>query len=198
MIAQVEGPVVSVGLDSAVIAVGGLGLRVLATPATLVTLRAGVTARLATSLVVREESLTLYGFATEAERGVFETLQTASGVGPRLAQAVLAVLGPDDIRRAVSDADLATLTRVPGIGKKVAQRMVLELGDKLGAPGGAAAGAGPAEDHRAQVVEALTGLGWNERTATEAYDTVSAEPELAGAQLPALLKACLQVLGRVS
>lgn len=199
MIAQIEGPVVSVGLDSAVISVGGLGLRVFVTPATLGGLRAGRTARLVTSLVVREDSLTLYGFADESEREVFETLQGASGVGPRLARAVLATLGPDDVRRAVADEDLATLTRVPGVGKKVAQRMVLELAGKLGGPVAPAAGAtGVADPRRTQIVAALTGLGWNERAAADAVETVTADPGYATAPPPALLKACLQLLGRVS
>ena len=96
----------------------GVGLSVHCTPGTLAGLRVGEQARLATSLVVREDSLTLYGFADDDEKHLFELLQTASGVGPRLAQAVLAVHGPDTVRKAIANADLTTLTRVPGIGKK--------------------------------------------------------------------------------
>ena len=114
--------------------VGGVGLAVQCTPGTLAGLRVGQPARLATTLVVREDSLTLYGFADDDERPVFELLQTATGVGPRLAQAVLAVLPPDRLRRAVATEDLAALTRVPGIGKKGAQRLVLELKDRIGPP----------------------------------------------------------------
>ena len=130
--------------DGAVVEVGGVGLSVQCTPATLAALRIGEQAHLPTSLVVREDSLTLYGFADEDERVVFELLQTASGVGPRLAQAMLAVHGPDTLRRAVASEDLAALTQVPGIGRKGAQRIVLELKDRLGAVRGVAATARPA------------------------------------------------------
>ena len=134
MIAHVSGPVAAIAPDGAVIDVGGIGLLVQCTPGTLAGLRMGEQARVATSLVVREDSLTLYGFASEDERNTFELLQTASGVGPRLAQAMLAVLTPDALRRAVAAEDLAVLTSVPGIGRKGAQRIVLELAGRLGAP----------------------------------------------------------------
>ncbi|MDQ4085203.1 MAG: Holliday junction branch migration protein RuvA, partial [Actinomycetota bacterium] len=145
MIAFVHGRVAAVGLDSAVVEVGGIGLQVLCTPGTLATLRPGEQARLPTSMVVREDSLTLFGFADEDERALFELLQTASGVGPKLAQAMLAVHGPEELRRAVAGDDIAALTRVPGIGRKGAQRIVLELKDRIGAPGAA----GPAQAPRA-------------------------------------------------
>ena len=127
MIASVHGTVLAVRLDAAVVEVGGVGLLVQATPTTLAGLRVGSTARLATSLVVREDSLTLFGFADADEREVFEVVQTVSGVGPRLALAMLAVHTPDGLRRAVAAEDLAALQRVPGIGRKGAQRIVLEL-----------------------------------------------------------------------
>ncbi len=132
MIASVRGLVAAVAPDSAVIEVGGVGLAVHCTPGTLAGLRTGEPARLATSMVVREDSLTLYGFADDDEKQLFELLQTASGVGPRLAQAVLAVHSPDVVRKAVAGGDLTTLTRVPGIGKKGAERLVLELRDRIG------------------------------------------------------------------
>ncbi len=132
MIASVRGVVAAIAPDSAVIEVGGVGLQLQCAPGTLAGLKAGVEARLAASLVVREDSLTLYGFADDDEKQLFELLQTASGVGPRLAQAVLAVHSPDVVRRAISGGDLATLTRVPGIGKKGAERLVLELRDRIG------------------------------------------------------------------
>ena len=135
MIASVRGRVASVSPDGAVVEVGGVGLAVVCTPTTLASLRVGDEARLSTSLVVREDSLTLYGFADDDARGLFEVLQTASGVGPRLAQAVLAVHTPDAVRRAIATGDIATLTRVPGIGKKGAERLVLELRDRIGPPG---------------------------------------------------------------
>ena len=127
MIAHLDGVVCSVAPDGAVIEVGGVGLLVQCTPGTLAGLRGGQRARVATSLVVREDALTLFGFADEDERNTFELLQTASGVGPRLALAMLAVFSPDGLRRAIAAEDLAALTTVPGIGRKGAQRIVLEL-----------------------------------------------------------------------
>jgi holliday junction DNA helicase RuvA len=188
--------------DSAVIEVGGVGIQVLCTPAAIASLRVGTEANLATSMVVREESLTLYGFADYDERGVFELLQTASGVGPKLAQAMLAVHGPDEIRRAIVSEDLATLCVVPGIGRKGAQRIVLELRDKIGAPTGSGAGpvpvrGNPAASWRDQVREALIGLGWSAREADIAVDAVT---PLAGeaddASVPELLRAALQTLSK--
>ncbi|GAA2758104.1 Holliday junction branch migration protein RuvA [Actinopolymorpha rutila] len=182
MIAFVRGTIASVGLDTAVVEVGGVGMEVRASPATLADLRVGTTAKLPTSLVVREDSLTLYGFADDDERAVFELLQTASGVGPRLAQAMLAVHRPDELRRAVAAEDLVALTKVPGIGRKGAQRIVLELKDRLGAPVGGSAGAGaalpvagvaPGAAWRDQVRGALLGLGWSAREAESALDAVA-------------------------
>lgn len=143
MIAFVSGPVAALAPTTAVIEVGGVGMAVQCTPNTLSALRIGQEARLATSLVVREDSLTLYGFADDDERQVFELLQTASGVGPRLAQAMLGVHSPDALRVAVSTGDEKALTAVPGIGKKGAQKLLLELKDKLGAPWAAAAWSAP-------------------------------------------------------
>ena len=201
MIASVEGKVAAVTLDAAVIEVGGVGLLVHATPDTLARLRVGQSGRLATSMVVREESLTLYGFTDEDERRTFDVLMTVSGIGPRLALAMLAVHRPDDLRRAVTTEDLTALCKVPGIGKKGAQRLVLELADRLGAPvGGAAAaptGAPAAADDawRVQVREALVGLGWSAKQSEDAVDKVAptdGEP----VDVPALLRSALRALGR--
>lgn len=183
MIASVRGRVLAVRLDSAVVEVGGVGLLLQATPGTLAGLRAGQEAELATTLVVREDALTLFGFADADERDVFEIVQTVSGIGPRLALAMLAVHSPDGLRAAVAGQDLAALVRVPGIGRKGAQRIVLELSDRLGAPSravvpaGAPAPARPAEPWREQVVAALVGLGWPARAAGEAVDTVAGTEE---------------------
>jgi holliday junction DNA helicase RuvA len=199
VIASVRGPVRQVRLDSAVVEVGGVGMLVHATPGTLSGLRQGEVAELATCLVVREDSLTLFGFADADEREVFETLQTVSGVGPRLALALLAVHSPDGLRRAVAAEDLAALQRVPGIGRKGAQRLVLELGDRLGAVApGPAAPVGTAPDVASgQVVEALVGLGWNVRQASEAVAAVRAEPPNGTAtETSAVLRAALRHLGR--
>jgi Holliday junction DNA helicase RuvA len=203
MIAHLDGTVAAVAPDGAVIDVGGVGLLVQCTPATLAGLRTGERAKVATSLVVREDALTLFGFASDDERGTFELLQTASGVGPRLALAMLAVFSPDALRRAVAAEDLAALTTVPGIGRKGAQRIVLELAGRLGgpsddaaAPGSALpAAAGPA--WRDQVRAGLVSLGWQSREADQAI--LAVEPELAGPEevsASVALKAALRVLGR--
>jgi Holliday junction DNA helicase RuvA len=180
VISSVRGQVLSVELDHAVVEIGGgVGLAVHAVPATLATLRRGEQTRLATSLVVREDSLTLYGFADAAARELFILLQTVSGVGPRLALAMLAVLEPDTLRKALGEGDLTVLTRVPGIGRKGAERLVVELRDRVGglppaASGPTARGAGAV---RTQVTEALVGLGFAARQAEQAVDAVLAETE---------------------
>ena len=207
MIASVHGTVQKVRLDAAVIEVNGVGMLVLATPATLAGLRVGAAATLHTSLVVREDSLTLFGFAEDDEREVFEVVQTVSGIGPRTAQALLAVLTPDMLRRAVADEDLATLMRVPGIGKKGAQRLVLELKDRLGGPTGAVVlpqggPGGVSAPWRTQLADALTGLGWSARDAEAAVDGVApdAEDQLAAGREPdvaGLLRAALRGLSRL-
>lgn len=185
MIAYVRGLVTALAPDHAVLDIGGVGLAVRCAPATLAALRSGESARLSTSMIVREDELTLYGFADDDERGVFELLQSVTGVGPRLAQAVLSVLSPDDLRRAVAADDLVALTRVPGVGRKGAQRLVLELKDRLGPPHGdvpaqqrsAAASAPAVPFWRVQLAAALTGLGWSAREAEVAVDEVSEQAE---------------------
>lgn len=175
MIASVRGTVLSAGLDSAVIEVGGVGLRLHTTAGTAASLRPGAEATLSTTLVVREESLTLYGFADEDERAIFNQVQTVSGVGPRLALAMLAIHAPDGLRRAIGAGDLAALTKIPGIGKKGAERIILELRDKIVAPTGAASSQvrRPGVDHATeQVHDALVGLGWSSRQADDAVETV--------------------------
>jgi Holliday junction DNA helicase RuvA len=206
LISHLDGTVASVAPDGAVIDVGGVGLMVQCTPATLARLHPGQRGRVATSLVVREDALTLFGFADDDERNTFELLQTASGVGPRLAMAMLAVFSPDGLRRAIATEDLAGLTTVPGIGRKGAQRIVLELAGRLGEPVLAAAGtpgAGPggpaAASWRDQVRSGLVSLGWTARDADQAIAII--EPELAvpaGAEVPVAtaLRAALRVLGR--
>ena len=197
MIAFVRGQVAAVTLDSAVLEVGGVGLELMCTPGTLATLRTGHQATLPTSMVVREDSLTLFGFLDDDEKAIFELVQTASGVGPKLAQAMLAVLAPDDLRRAVAGDDVKTLTRVPGIGQKGAQRIILELKDRIGAPVGGRAASLPAgaAPWRDQVHQGLVGLGWSTRDAEKAIDAVAPE---AGAtpDVGTLLRAALQTLSR--
>jgi holliday junction DNA helicase RuvA len=194
VIAAVRGEVLEIGLDHAVVDVGGVGLAVHATPATLAGLRRGDQARLATSLVVREDSLTLFGFADAEARELFTLLQTVSGVGPRLALATLAVLDPDALRRALAEGDAIALTRVPGIGRKGAERMVLELRDKVVAPAPAPSAPAAAGGLRAQVVEALLGLGFPAKPAEQAVDAVLAEN--GGTEASTALRAALSRLGR--
>ncbi|WP_019544288.1 Holliday junction branch migration protein RuvA [Streptomyces sulphureus] len=208
MIAFLSGTVAAVGPDTAVVEVSGVGMAVQCAPGTLAALRVGEQARLATSLVVREDSLTLYGFADDDERQVFELLQTASGVGPRLAQAMLAVHTPDALRTAVAGGDEKALTAVPGIGKKGAQKLLLELRDRLGEPIGSAPAqsaargtAVPVSGWREQLNSALIGLGYANREAEEAVAAVAPQAEelaAAGAEppVPQLLRAALQTLNR--
>ena len=197
MIAHVRGRVAAVTLSSAVLEVGGVGLELMCTPGTLAGLRTGHEATLPTSLVVREDSLTLFGFADDDEKSVFELVQTASGVGPKLAQAMLAVLSPDGIRTAIAADDVKTLTKVPGIGQKGAQRIILELKDRIGAPLGrvAAPAALAAEPWRDQVTQGLIGLGYNAKDADKAVDAVADE---AGStpDVGSLLRAALRTLSK--
>lgn len=205
MIASLSGTVEHVALDRAVIAVGGLGVQFSATPQTLSTLHEGRPGAVQTHLVVKEDALTLYGFADRDEREVFEVLITANGVGPRLALAILSVHHPETVRRAVTEEDEKTLTRVPGIGPKMARKIIVELSGRL-APTGepvpeaeAEASAEPAVETvwHADVVQAMAGLGWSEKEALKAVEaTVAARPELdEGRDVAALLRATLRDVG---
>lgn len=208
MISFVSGRVAALGPDAAVVEVGGIGLSLACTPNTLAGLRIGERAQLPATLIVREDSLTLFGFADEDERIVFEQLMSVTGVGPRLAQAMLAVHDPDALRRAVTTDDLNALTKVPGIGRKGAQRIVLELKDRLGPPRGAVASV-PAQlrsvetGWRDQVHGALLNLGWSGREAEQALDIVQTEADATGvdtaeAQVSVLLRMALKTLGRAT
>ncbi|QCX27432.1 Holliday junction branch migration protein RuvA [Nocardioides jishulii] len=197
MISYVRGTVTGVNLTSAVVEVGGIGLQVLCSPGTLASLRHGQEAQLATSFVVREDSMTLFGFLDEDERACFEMVQTASGVGPKLAQAVMAVMTPDGLRRAIADDDVKALTRVPGIGQKGAQRIILELRDRIGAPVGASGSPAPSatDAGREQVLQGLVGLGWSVKEADKAVDAVLADGN-DPTDVGGLLRAALQKLGK--
>jgi Holliday junction DNA helicase RuvA len=198
MIASVRGVVAAIAPDSAVIEVGGVGLQVQCAPGTLAALKPGAEARLATSMVVREDSLTLYGFADDDEKHLFELLQTASGVGPRLAQAVLAVHQPETVRRAIAGGDLATLTRVPGIGKKGAERLVLELRDRIGPlPIGDGGSAGVLNGAwQEQVRQGVLALGWSAAQADQAVVAVAESIEGEVPPVPVLLRQAIRLLGK--
>jgi Holliday junction DNA helicase RuvA len=195
MIASLTGRVTGHTTGGVVLSVGGVGLAVQTTPGTKARLRTGDEAFLATTLIVREDSLTLYGFETDDERELFEVLQTASGIGPKVAHAVLTTLTPDAVRRAIASNDLASLTLVPGIGKKGAERMCLELRDKLGIAHSSASTAPVA--WRDTLTEALVGLGWTSSQADEAVVLLSAShPDATDADVPSLLREALALLGK--
>ncbi|MGY2746379.1 Holliday junction branch migration protein RuvA [Pseudarthrobacter sp. O4] len=201
MISFLRGTVAHVGLSSAVIDLNGAGMSVNATPQTLSSLRVGEEGKLFTSLIVREDSLTLFGFGSDDEREVFDVLLSVSGVGPRLALAVLAVHEPEAIRVAAHSGDGKSFTKVPGIGPKVAGRIVLELAGKL-VPHGTAGATAPAVSAEAvwkpQVVAAMTSLGWSEKDATASIDKSLADsPELADkGNVAEILRATLRWLGQ--
>ncbi|GAA0345995.1 Holliday junction branch migration protein RuvA [Micropruina glycogenica] len=199
MIAQLTGTVIAAGATHVVLDVNGFGVKALCTPATAAAVRLGQPATLATSLVVREDSLTLYGFTEADERDCFELVQSASGIGPKIAQAVVSVLSPDALRAAIAAENIAALTKVPGIGVKGAQRLVIELKDKINA---LAATSGlpattEAPDWREQVKGGLEGLGWSARDADRACDNVAGMVETDPATpVAVLMRAALRSLAK--
>ncbi len=194
MIASVRGEVIDIALDHAVIEAAGVGYKIMATPATLSTLRRGTESRLITAMIVREDSQTLYGFADSDARDLFNVLLGVSGVGPKIALATLAVYDAPTLRQALADGDVTALTRGPGIGTRGAERMVLELRDKIGATAGAGGGVTGGHSIRGPVVEALVGLGFPAKQAEEATDKVLAnDPE---ANTATALRAALSMLGK--
>ena len=200
MIASVRGVVAALGPDGAVVEVGGVGLAISCSPGTLARLRLGDTARLSTSLVVREDSLTLYGFADDDERSLFELLQTANGVGPKLAQTMLAVYPPRELRRAIATSDVTGLIKVPGIGRKGAERIIVELRDRIGSIDGTEAadlsGITAIAPWRDQLTHALAGLGFSGKEAADAVDIVASDVGEGPPDVPALLRRSIQLLGR--
>lgn len=201
MISSLHGVVEHTGLDRVVLLVGGVGLLVHTTPATAAACRRGSEWTVATTLVVREDSLTLFGFGTADERDMFETVQSVSGVGPRIALAMLSVMDPPELRAALAGGDAKALTKIPGVGPKSAQRLVLELKDKVGgmpsaggpAPGTAAAAS--AGSWREPVTEALVGLGWSAKQAGDAVEKVATSAP-AEADIAAYLRLALRELRR--
>jgi Holliday junction DNA helicase RuvA len=201
LISFLRGTVAHIGLSTAVIDLNGAGMSVNATPQTLSRLRTGEEGKLFTSLIVREDSLTLFGFASDDEREVFDVLLSVSGVGPRLALAVLAVHEPEAIRVAAHTGDSKTFTKVPGIGPKVAGRIVLELAGKLvphGTPGAAQPSIPAEAAWKPQVVAAMTSLGWSEKDAAASIDKALADdPEVSfRANVPEILRTTLRWLGQ--
>lgn len=205
MISFARGVVVQAGADWLVVDLGAVGVRVQCTPATAATVHSGEHIELLTTMVVREDGWTLFGFLEADERDVFEKVQTVSGIGPRIALALLGTLSPDELRRAVAQSDEASLTKVPGIGRKGAQRLILELADRLGAPTGAVAATSVGSRTSAwpdAVAAGLVSLGWSAKDADAAIAALDpalvAEADARGdeADVAALLKAALRGLSR--
>lgn len=205
MISFVRGTVAHAGVDQVVVDLGSVGVTVQCTPATAASVRHGEHVELMTTMVVREDGWTLFGFVAADERLVFEQVQTVSGIGPRIALALLGTLSPDDLRRAVASGDERALMSVPGIGRKGAQRLILELADRLGpAPAGVSDRGVPVAPAGWQgaVAAGLTSLGWSAREAEAAV--AGLDPELAAqataagdaADIGRLLKAALRGLDR--
>src|SRR6202035_3134203 len=195
MISSVRGEVLDIALDHVVIEASGVGYKLMATPSTLATLRRGTEARLITAMIVREDSMTLYGFPDADARNLFLTLLGVSGVGPKIALATLAVYDTQALRQALADGDVAALTRVPGIGKRGAERLVLELRDKIG-PVSPSVLSASVNGHsvRGPVVEALVGLGFAAKQAEEATDKVLAADDEASTSTA--LRSALSLLGK--
>lgn len=201
MIAQLRGRVLAAGGTWLVVDLSGMGLRVLCAPATAGAARVGESIELHTSLVVREDSLTLYGFSTANERDLFELVQTASGIGPRIALAIVSVFEPGEFAAAVTSGNTAAITRVPGIGAKGAAKLVLELKDKVAIfVGPGTTGAKPSAalgDWREQVIGGLEGLGYSHRDAEAACDRVGADlGEDSDISVAQLLRAALRSLAK--
>jgi Holliday junction DNA helicase RuvA len=201
MIAFVRGSVVSIGAENLVVDIGPMGVSVTVTPATALAVRMGENVQLITSMVIREDSWTVYGFLEADEKSVFELVQTVNGIGPRIAMAVLAAMSPDDLRRAIQSEDSKALTAVSGLGSKGAQRVILELRDRIGAPtSGFATASSPTTGWQSSVHAGLTSLGWSAREADAAITEVTAlaDEQIAtgAADIPVLLKAALRSLDR--
>ncbi|MEZ5186273.1 MAG: Holliday junction branch migration protein RuvA [Candidatus Nanopelagicales bacterium] len=183
------------GSDEVVVDVGGVGLSVVVTARTAADLETGAECLLTTHLVVREDSLTLFGFADASEREVFRTVQTVSGIGPRLAMTMLATLTADQIRQAIATEDVNALIAVPGLGRKSAARILVDLKDRLGV---ASAAPGPqtpsGASWRVQVSAALTGLGWSAQEAQGAVSSVAGRADAADLGVPEALRLALQML----
>ncbi len=200
MISSITGEVAWVGVDRMVVTVGGVGLSLMCTPQTAMAARPGAHQTFATVLIVREDSLTLFGFEDIDARDTFEAVQTVSGIGPRIALALLATLTPDELRRAIQSSDHAALTAVPGIGAKGAQRIVLELSGRLGPPSTSGSSSAGGSDWREGVYAGLESLGWSRRDGERAVSIIADRDDLGiesgTPDMAAVLKAALQALDR--
>jgi holliday junction DNA helicase RuvA len=195
MISSLRGPVLEIRLDSLVIGVGGVGMTVMCSPDTISQARVDKEITLFTSLIVREDSLTLFGFANSENREMFEVVQGVSGFGPKLAFTILSSLPADELRTAIGNEDVARLKQTPGVGAKGAQRLVLELKDRIGTPTtGAKRSSSSQAQWQIQVEQGLLGLGWSPRDAQRAITAVIEEGATDSQETPELLRRALQIL----
>ena len=195
MISILSGEVLDARLDSLIISVGGVGLHVMCSPDTIAQARTGQRITVHTSLIVREESLTLFGFASQDNRDLFDIIQGVSGFGPKLAFTVLATLPGDELRRAIQDEDIARLTKTPGVGAKGAARLVLELKDRIGRAT-SPAGSTPQPTIHFEVEQAVVGLGWSAREAARVMTLLAESPDTQSDDRSTLLRKALQILGQ--
>ena len=198
MIASLNGVVKATSLNSVVVEVGGVGLLVQVSPRLAASMTVGLSAHLHTTLIVREDSLTLFGFESDGDRELFELLQTVTGIGPKVAQSALSVFDSPEIVSAILNEKPATLERIPGLGKKGAQRLILELKEKVKIFAVHAVDGKTSTGWREQLAEALVGLGFTSRDTDEALDLVSAHfgSSLPSTDIAVLLKFALQTRGR--
>ena len=201
MISLINGIVRSLTLDRAVVEVGGVGLSISITPATSAALNIGAPAQFFTSLVVREDSLTLYGFLDDDVKSLFELVQTVSGIGPKVALSIVAALSPSQLGIAIAQEDISAIEKVPGIGRKGAQRLILELKGKISDFGTSNKIAHHQPAWREQLASALISLGFSAKESDNAITTVVNQISEEGgdantADLSALLKRALQKGGR--
>jgi len=199
MIASVSGVVKATTLNSAVIEVGGIGIQVSLPARFAAALIVGTHAEIFTTLVVREDSLTLFGFDRTSARDFFDLLQTVSGIGPKVAQSALSIYEPEELASAIASENSAALERIPGLGKKGAQRTVLELKEKVGELARTQSSGAKSKSHwRTQLQSALIGLGFTARDAEATIDSVASDlgTKIDETDISELLKLALQNRGR--
>jgi len=195
MISSIRGPVLEIRLDSLVVGIGGVGMTVMCSPDTISQARVDNEITLFTSLIVREDSLTLFGFANSENREMFEVVQGVSGFGPKLAFTIISSLPADELRTAIGNEDVARLKQTPGVGAKGAQRLVLELKDRIGTPSSGVKRSGTSSAQwQIQVEQGLLGLGWSPRDAQRAISAVIEEGSADSQDTSELLRRALQIL----
>ena len=195
MIATLSGTVKSLSPDRAIIEVGGVGMNVLINAHTSNSMTVGAHTNLFTSLVVREDSLTLFGFSDEPSRVLFELVQTVSGIGPKVALSILGALTPSELAHAVNTENISAIEKVPGIGKKGAQRLILELKSKISDFGQGSYTRSHQPVWREQLTSALVSLGFSAKDSDDAINSVLSDisqEEIAQMELGELLKLALQ------